>query len=103
MTKIFIVTAALLATSKLWAAPACGSIEENVKAVITDVYVDDSGVFCYARDLNSKKRYDVMDCGTLQAGEVVLGRVYTHWLGDRDANGEKICHYQSFVPYKLPR
>lgn len=79
----------------------CGEPRQNVIVQIDLMYLADNGMtFCYATELNKKNSLEILDCGTYNVGDVVEGKVSTHWT-HKDGQGNPVCDYQQFVPYKL--
>lgn len=97
MKNIFIVLIVLFFAG--FSHGACGDVENDVLVRITHAYLSDLGTkFCFAINTNTNKRYEVIDCGYLNVGDQIKGKVYTHWLGELNVNGEKVCDYQTFIP-----
>lgn len=99
MKKILLAISVFSAfSSSVFAEDVCGAPRTNVTVKIDYAYRQPESIpFCYATEIDTKNRYEILDCGFLNVGDVVSGTVYTHWLG-KDSNGNPICNYQTFEP-----
>lgn len=102
MKKLLIVITILSSFAfNAFAGGPCAMPRENVVVHIDNWYLSDIGLtFCYATELATSKRFEVLDCGLNVVGDIVEGRVLTHWT-HKDAQGNPVCDYQQFVPYNL--
>lgn len=75
----------------------CDPPQSGVSAMLSGFGMADNGLtFCYATDLATFKRYEVLNCGNHQDGEIVQGTVHTYWT-HKDQNGNPVCDYQAFI------
>lgn len=76
----------------------CGEPRVNVVVKIDHAYSSEYGTtFCYATEVNTTQRFEILDCGYHKVGEVVRGSVFTHWT-HKDQQGNPVCDYQTFIP-----
>lgn len=95
---ILSIAVAMTLSTTAFATNPCEKPRGQVLARIDLVYFGDVGPsFCYATELNNSHRYEVLDCGYHQEGDIVTGTVYTHWT-HRSAQGQPVCDYQTFAP-----
>lgn len=101
MKKLLFVVLTSIIAFNAFAENVCSGPRQNVFVQINIMYLADNGMtFCYATELDTKTSLEILDCGTYGVGDVVEGRVLTHWT-HKDEQGNPVCDYQQFVPYKL--
>ena len=98
---LLVMMTSLVFAFNAFAENVCSEPRQNVVVRIELMYLADNGMtFCYATELNSKASLEILDCGTYNVGDIVEGKVLTHWT-HKDEQGNPVCDYQQFVPYKL--
>lgn len=97
MKSLMLLTVFFALNANAQTESPCEPPRYGVKAEISGFGMADNGqTFCYATELDTARRYPVLDCGSMYDGARVRGTVRTHWT-HKDLNGNPVCDYQTFV------